>query len=861
MAMVEIYCLCGQPYDSTKFMIQCDVCKDWFHGSCVGLREYLSYDLDKYHCPRCEPIYGHSLYKPQTNCHRHNYSEPEPESKPVQTGTAVFVEELKSRHFPSADNVVLCLQGQQLTVPYLTQNGFDAPILVEEKEGLEMLLPPENFTVQDVENYIGSEREVDVIDVTRQTDIRMKLGEFVEYYMTPHEQRTKTLNVISLEFSHTGLAQMVDAPYIARKLDWVNYVWPNDLPDDTEFRKPEVQKYCLMGVKDSYTDFHVDFGGSSVWYHVLRGQKIFYLIRPTQANLSLYQRWMNSSTQSETFFGDQVDMCYKCVMNEGETMLIPTGWIHAVLTPVDSLVFGGNFLHSLNINMQLQVYEIEKKIHTPEKFRFPAFETTNWYAARNLANDLREMNNKGLKCPLNLLQGIKALIITLKQWNQDKDSSKVRREEIPLSIQSQKLLKDLSKEVRHAERFLNSLNPPKPERESKRKKRKPVNKDFVDFSQPQSLEEPVSMKEPLKLTLKAVNKSQPPTPRPPLKLTLPKPATYPYSTNAFGAKINDSTDVDNAVLSENKLTRRSIDNHVKLKEEEDDIKLPKPECPVFGEEATAFLKSETVLKLKLGAKNSGRSTDSVYDFHDESDEDNLMIDELPKKRRHVLEPFSSLKLPNTPKNGIEELLKASGYADRSEHTPRLEELDSGRASPSTREAIAGMLSISRAFMPEHGGSKDELTSPRLRRKKIQFSDDYGENIDKVHQDDDYIYPALDGSDDDDLIFKPRGKRKMDEAWNPKARVGPLVPKTDRPTREGTKKQAVEKGLEAAAAKRAGLPSPKRPYNRKKPKLPLEPQASTASMKKLDIKYRKPKKGMATAKQRLGKILKIHKMKF
>jgi len=47
-------------------------------------------------------------------------------------------------------------------------------------------------------------------------------------------------------------------------------------------------------------------------------------------------------------------MCYKCVMREGETMLIPTGWIHAVLTPVDSLVFGGNFLHSLNITMQLQ---------------------------------------------------------------------------------------------------------------------------------------------------------------------------------------------------------------------------------------------------------------------------------------------------------------------------------------------------------------------------------------------------------------------------------------------------------------------------------------------------------------------------
>jgi hypothetical protein len=48
--------------------------------------------------------------------------------------------------------------------------------------------------------------------------------------------------------------------------------------------------------------------------------------------------------------------------------------------------------------------------------------------------------------------------------------------------------------VRHAERFLNSLNPPKPERESKRKKKKPINKDFVDFSQDQGLEEPVSIK-------------------------------------------------------------------------------------------------------------------------------------------------------------------------------------------------------------------------------------------------------------------------------------------------------------------------------------------------------------------------------
>ena len=47
-------------------------------------------------------------------------------------------------------------------------------------------------------------------------------------------------------------------------------------------------------------------------------------------------------------------MCYQFIMDQGETLLIPTGWIHAVLTPIDSMVVGGNFLHSLNIPLQLQ---------------------------------------------------------------------------------------------------------------------------------------------------------------------------------------------------------------------------------------------------------------------------------------------------------------------------------------------------------------------------------------------------------------------------------------------------------------------------------------------------------------------------
>jgi hypothetical protein len=34
--------------------------------------------------------------------------------------------------------------------------------------------------------------------------------------------------------------------------------------------RPYVEHYCLMGMEGSYTDFHIDFGGSSVWYHVFK---------------------------------------------------------------------------------------------------------------------------------------------------------------------------------------------------------------------------------------------------------------------------------------------------------------------------------------------------------------------------------------------------------------------------------------------------------------------------------------------------------------------------------------------------------------------------------------------------------------
>jgi len=70
-------------------------------------------------------------------------------------------------------------------------------------------------------------------------------------------------------------------------------------------------------------------------------------------------------------------------------MIIPTGWIHAVYTPVDTLVFGGNFLHSLNVVTQMRVRDIEIATHVPKKFRFPLFTKLCWYVGESYLRDLK----------------------------------------------------------------------------------------------------------------------------------------------------------------------------------------------------------------------------------------------------------------------------------------------------------------------------------------------------------------------------------------------------------------------------------------------------------------------------------------
>ncbi|GBE82582.1 Clavaminate synthase-like protein [Sparassis crispa] len=211
------------------------------------------------------------------------------------------------------------------------ENAMREPVVVESAEGLGMKMPPDTLSVDEVAELVGEDTSVEVIDVATQSNIPgWTMGKWAEYYDLEPSARDKIRNVISLEISGTNLADKVLPPRL-----------------------------------------------------------VFYFIRPTPSNLMAYEQWSGTEMQNHSWLGDLVDEVFKVELHGGNTMFIPTGWIHAVYTPVDTLVFGGNFLHSYNVAMQLKIREIEIATHVPKKFTFPLFVRLCWYVGEKYLRDLK----------------------------------------------------------------------------------------------------------------------------------------------------------------------------------------------------------------------------------------------------------------------------------------------------------------------------------------------------------------------------------------------------------------------------------------------------------------------------------------
>ncbi|KAA8904517.1 hypothetical protein TRICI_005462 [Trichomonascus ciferrii] len=361
--------------------IQCDICKKWFHYECVGLKEADVSNIVAYHCPNCEEESGPSELRRTSRRKRHaiDYTALDKGDLVAAKDRHVYCSLFYTRHFDTSR--IKDIRGEDLTREWAEDTGIIEPVVVRKGDysSLNMHVP-EDLTVRKVAELVGEDTPLEVMDVPSQnTSEGWTLGKWRDYFETDQPKRDRVRNVISLEFSDTRLADVVTRPKFVRDMDLVARVWPRELMDKKDY--PKVSLYCLMSVQDSYTDFHIDFGGSSVFYHVCQGSKTFLFIPPTDTNLQKYEKWCQSPEQSSTFFGDLTRECYRVDLVKGDSLIIPSGWIHAVHTPTDSLVIGGNFLTPINIPTQIRLTEIEKRTKVPKKFQFPHFTRVLWYAA------------------------------------------------------------------------------------------------------------------------------------------------------------------------------------------------------------------------------------------------------------------------------------------------------------------------------------------------------------------------------------------------------------------------------------------------------------------------------------------------
>lgn len=431
---------CVDSENSSTSWISCDGCKSWFHFACAGFKsEREVRSVDRYRCRKCKHEHGPTTYV-RKSARAHSAidyaglnqgviktSDERPEHhyiRPIKDGVITFLPETFARMRPELVTADFFEKGNGMKEPIVipaflnprpkavdakdSANDHDErpetgsiynPSIVEEwlsrdaglhrvldhgQDALDMVMP-HNLTVRKVSELYGPEERVEVIDVKSQNGEGKKwnMRRWVDYYESSENKAVR--NVISLEVSQSQLGRLIRRPRVVRELDLQDSVWPQELQQKGEY--PRVQLYCLMSVADCFTDFHIDFGGSSVFYHILKGKKTFLFIPPKEKHLKKYEEWCRSPAQNWTFLADQTKECYRVDLAEGDTMLIPAGWIHAVWTPEDSLVIGGNFLTRMHYGMQIRISQIEKTTGVSRKFRYPHFQKLHWYTALQYLKD------------------------------------------------------------------------------------------------------------------------------------------------------------------------------------------------------------------------------------------------------------------------------------------------------------------------------------------------------------------------------------------------------------------------------------------------------------------------------------------
>lgn len=148
-------------------------------------------------------------------------------------------------------------------------------------------LNEETLTFEKISQILGEKCKMpitDYLDPRKKLSTQMK--QWKPIWMKGFE-RQHTIFVHNFEYSKTGLASLVGIPTTIKNIDIISNLWPKDLSAKGEH--PKVSQFLSMIPASAFMHFNLDSGGSSMWYNLIKGEQIIYLVPPLEKNLNAFK--------------------------------------------------------------------------------------------------------------------------------------------------------------------------------------------------------------------------------------------------------------------------------------------------------------------------------------------------------------------------------------------------------------------------------------------------------------------------------------------------------------------------------------------------------------------------------------------
>ena len=149
--------------DRTETWIECDNCDIWYHAVCVNVDPTDVERIENYVCSKCAQTTTQTTTWLRTSTREHsriNYADLDNGdmaacTKGERSGNK-WKKLLEEKRFTA--NRFKKMRGSELTLEWVKKNGLDEPIIIEDPEGLDMVMPGADTTVSDIAVAVGKER-------------------------------------------------------------------------------------------------------------------------------------------------------------------------------------------------------------------------------------------------------------------------------------------------------------------------------------------------------------------------------------------------------------------------------------------------------------------------------------------------------------------------------------------------------------------------------------------------------------------------------------------------------------------------------------------------------------------------------